>query len=61
MRNVTKEIIRRIDMRRNSNKKNYVNGKTDFARWTSIMRKLDNELEKEKLSEKRKFVRVDEN
>ena len=45
-------------MRKNSNKKNYVNGKTDFARWTSIMRKLDNELEKEKLSEKRKFVNV---
>ena len=46
-------------MRRNSNTKNYVNGKTDFAKWTSIMRKLDNELEKEKASEKKRFVKIE--
>lgn len=28
---------------------------TSYARWTSIMRKLNNELEKEKLSVKKQF------
>lgn len=35
-------------------------GKTDYAKWTSMMRKLDNELEKDRISEKR-FIREKNN